>query len=591
MNMVVILDDGVNGLDSNVVNNVVSDLMFFNVLLVLLLIKDDGGVIVVYGMFVVYLFDYGNMGNQMVIGVVFMEIVLVNIMFNVVVSLLFLWSCVDGSVVGIECMFDLGMFLVGVSGMVKFGVDVDFVIFEGIVLMNVVSVFDDGSGVLGNLVGDSDGDMMLVCVLCVIKMLFSVVMVMVGEEVFYCIEVLIFEGVNMLVVVLMDFLLLGFIVVCQDVVLVGVGFVISGLMMLMIEDDSFVWSFGMVSNSDVNVGIDEVFIFDIMVQVKNDVLVMDGVMLLNDVMFIFGGQSCSDFVDVFVVELLFIVDKSFDEMLVGGLEMVMVCFQFFYDVVLMVVVYDVVLSDVFDVNLMWVGNVVLVNGLLFVVDISVFLEVWFILSLFDFSYDDVNCWEMMFEVMMVVMFDVLQCVDNVVEVFWILFGGVVFGECMGDVNGLGGVFNDYVVESVVQFNNGVCYIFEDFKNDVILVNDFDYNDLVFDVVIIEQVNVQGEWIEIELWIDVCVCGVGFVYDFFFDVGIEGFVNIMVDYYNIVGIFLFSDLLLSNDDFVKLILIFFDLWFVLLVWNLGFYIFLVNMDLVQLSGNQIDGVWI
>lgn len=451
-------------------------LVILNDLVVLFIGLDVLGVDV--GDIVIFVLVFENFGGSGVFDVVFDDVLLLGFVVLLGGFNLLVW-CGDGMVLSVSLMglnfndedfFGNGFEIVDLSGEVVcqeyvlvIGFNFVFVIYEfEVVLVIVVLVLiyvndvglmqyggDDGFGVSVNYVFGLMQFCDLVIVIVVLLLIMKFIMVMselyigeidlgcllvIGEVVSYCVVVCVLEGMLLgvilvdqvmfglwiesidLIMVIVGFLMLyggGFLGVCIDVVIDGNGCVV----MLFFDD--------IINVNCVN-GIDDMIMIDYIVCVFDDVNVMLGVVVVNIVFwFWIGGQIGVFVLQVFIVEFVFDFDKLV--MLGNGDvgDMVLFMLMVLYFGVLMVVVFDFLLIDVFiDFDLVLVNGLVVVVGGMVVCGNGGEGD-------FEVCFDS-----LVFGVIVIVIFDVLlfnlvfvgDVLMNFVQFFWDSFLGEV-GEC------------------------------------------------------------------------------------------------------------------------------------------------------------------
>ena len=152
---VTIADDGMNGADADLSNNLDDDLDAVDAAPDLAIANDDGGVQAIPGGTVVYILDYANVGPQDSTGVVITETLPANTTFDLANSTPGWVETSPGS--GIY-EFSVGDLASGESGTVDFAVVLDANLPSGVtVISDTATIFDDGSnGAESDLTNNAD---------------------------------------------------------------------------------------------------------------------------------------------------------------------------------------------------------------------------------------------------------------------------------------------------------------------------------------------------------------------------------------------------------------------------------------------------
>ncbi len=146
-NTVIIRDDGTNGPEPDLDDNISSDTTPVTAGPDMVIAKWDHDVIGVPGGAVTYTLYYTNVGNQAATGVVITDAVPLNCVFNAPASLPTVWSCPDASPAGTICTVTIGTVPGGGgSGSVTFGVTVTTIMPPGVgYIANLANIWDDGT--------------------------------------------------------------------------------------------------------------------------------------------------------------------------------------------------------------------------------------------------------------------------------------------------------------------------------------------------------------------------------------------------------------------------------------------------------------
>ncbi len=144
-NVVVIADDGSNGVDPDPDNNTGGDNTPVGSVPDLTISKDDGGITAIAGGTIIYTIDYSNIGDQESTGVVITETVPLHTVFNATASAAG-WLCTPDSTATSTCTLAIGnLDGGGDSGSTTFAVDVIETLPAGVdSIDNTISIADDG---------------------------------------------------------------------------------------------------------------------------------------------------------------------------------------------------------------------------------------------------------------------------------------------------------------------------------------------------------------------------------------------------------------------------------------------------------------
>ena len=147
-----IADDGGNGSEASLANNIASDTTALDAGPDWLFSKVDGGALAKPGVTLTYTLDYTNVGNQDAGGVVVTETVPANTTFDQGASSPTAWNCPDGSAAGTVCQHtSLGVVPAGGSGSITFAVTIDAAAPQG-GIVNTATIADDGVNASGGVV-------------------------------------------------------------------------------------------------------------------------------------------------------------------------------------------------------------------------------------------------------------------------------------------------------------------------------------------------------------------------------------------------------------------------------------------------------